>query len=280
MTTIRATITVHTEPMRKFQAMVQAGLGGGGGTGGSVTAGGASNPFEDWRRQTERIYSTFAVRRFGQFSRSGGDWPALALSTIKARAGAARGRDGKGGGSGGGAGARSSLGRDTSKKAKAEFGPLGKLTGAGGRTVSILVDTGILRRAVGMDGVGHRTTRLTNGIQYGFTEVSHGPGKFAALAKRRAELAKQISSKRTLTLGTPEATRSIKAAKARHALLGAAGKTLTIGELASYHHFGMGNNPVRRILVAPDAQATATIARALSAAVGKAIAISRSGGGK
>lgn len=291
MTTIRPVITVHAEPMRKFAALVQSGLGGGGGTGGGVASGGASNPFEDWRRQTERIYSTFVVRRFNQFSRGGGDWPALALSTIKARAGAARGRAGKGGGSGEGVGARSSLGRltvsDIARKkgiskydANRVHGPLGKLVGAAGRTVSILTDTGILRRAVGMEGAGHRTTRLVNGIQYGFTDQTHGPGKFAALAQRRAALAKQISSKRTLTLGTPEATRSIKAAKARHALLGSGGKSVTIGELASFHHFGMGHNPVRRILVEPDPQTTATITRALDLAVRKAIAISRAGGAK
>jgi len=279
MTTIRPVITVHAEPMRKFAALVQSGLGGGGGSGGGAVAGGA-NPFEDWRRKTERIYSTFVTRRFNQFARGGGDWPALALSTIKARAGAARGRAGKGGGSGDQVGARSSLGRVTTKAAKKQFGPLGKLVGAAGRTVSILTDTGILRRAVGMEGAGHRTTRLANGIQYGFTDQTHGPGKFAALAQRRAALAKQISSKRTLTLGTPEATRTIKAAKARHALLGSGGKSVTIGELASFHHFGMGHNPVRRILVEPDPQTTATITRALDLAVRKAIAISRTGGGK
>jgi len=267
MTTIRPVITVHAEPMRKFAALVQSGLGGGGGSGGGAVAGGA-NPFEDWRRQTERIYSTFVTRRFNQFARGGGDWPALALSTIKARAGAARGRAGKGGGSGDQVGARSSLGRVTTKAAKKQFGPLGKLVGAAGRTVSILTDTGILRRAVGMEGAGHRTTRLANGIQYGFNDTPH-VSAVAAHFQSKMEAAKSARSATGYAKKLAKRTR------------GSRGRShVTIGQLASFHHFGMGHNPVRRILVEPDPQTTATITRALDLAVRKAIAISRTGGGK
>lgn len=231
MTTIKPVITVHIEPMRKFKAIVQAGLGGGSGGGkGTSAAGGGSNPFEDWRKQAEKRYSTFITQRFSSFSRGGGDWPALALSTIRARSEPARGRAGKGGGSGGGIGARSSLGRVTTAAAKAKYGPLGLLKAAG-RTVSILVDTSMLMKAVGMNGVGHRSTRLPNGVQYGFNDTPHPGG-------------------------------------------------VTIGQLASYHHFGKGHNPKRPILVEPSPAVVQGMRNDLSLAVRKAIQISKSGGGK
>lgn len=288
MTSARTSITLHLEPMHRFRALVQAGLGGGGGgaKGPSAPAGGP-NPFEEWRNQAARRYSSFSVSRFNAFSRGGGDWPALALSTIRARAGAARGREGKGGGSGGGKGARSSLARDTSKAAKKQFGKLGALVSAAGRTVSILVDQGIIKRAVAVDGAGHRTTRLSNGIQYGFTDVPHGTGRFAAIAQRRADLAKKISKKKHLTLGTKAATDTIRAARRRGELLAAAAKgrkggvrasALTIGQLATIHHFGTKTIPARPILVEPSPAVVASIANDLSSAVRKAIALSKTGG--
>lgn len=295
MTSARTSITLHLEPMRRFRALVQAGLGGGGGgaKGPSAPAGGP-NPFEEWRNQAARRYSSFSVARFNAFSRGGGDWPALAISTIKARTGAARGREGKGGGSGGGKGARFSLGRETYKglrrrgvstyDAKRLAGTLKQVAG---RTVSILTDTGTLKRAVGVDGAGHRTTRLSNGIQYGFEDVPHGTGRFAAIARRRADLAKKFSKKKRLTLGTKEATDTIRAARRRGELLAAAPKgrkggvrssALTIGQLATIHHFGTKTIPARPILVEPSPAVVASIANDLSSAVRKAIALSKTGG--
>lgn len=184
MTSVRPVITVKIDAMRRFRDSVTAGLGGGGG-GKGVAPGSASSggsPFDAWRKAVEKRYSTFVTARFAQFSRGGGDWPALALSTIAARRGPARGRGGKGGGSGGGSGARISMGRETyaglrrrgvsAYDARRIAGTLRQT----GRTVSILVDTGILMRAVGMNGAGHRTTRLPNGIQYGFNETPHRGG--------------------------------------------------------------------------------------------------------
>ena len=279
MTSARTSITLHLEPMHRFRALVQAGLGGGGGgaKGPSAPAGGP-NPFEEWRNQAARRYSSFSVSRFNAFSRGGGDWPALALSTIRARAGAARGREGKGGGSGGGKGARSSLARDTSKAAKKQFGKLGALVSAAGRTVSILTDTGTLKRAVGVDGAGHRTTRLPNGIQYGFTDVPH-VGAFqshkAKLAERRLErdAAKKLSAGKSRPKRKPGSGPLSKSSR------GARGSsTLTIGQLATIHHFGTKTIPARPILVEPSPAVVASIANDLSSAVRKAIALSKTGG--
>lgn len=71
------------------------------------------------------IYAAFVRKRFAIFSRGGGDWPALALSTIKAR------RKGKG------KAKSSSLARDTSKAGA-------PLVSAGGGSYAILRDTGLL----------------------------------------------------------------------------------------------------------------------------------------
>ena len=215
--------------MRQLRAIVAAGLGGGGG-GGSATAAGGENPFEKWRTQAAKVYGEFSAKRFNRFSRGGGDWPALAFSTIRARAAADRERKGKGGGSAGGFGSRESFGR---VKKGARKGPLGAsaLLAATGRTVSILHDQGMLMSAVRYGRPGNRVTRLPNGIQYGFDETPHPGG-------------------------------------------------VTIGQLAAFHHFGRGHNPVRRILVQPDSVTSDLIRKQLELAVGRAIAISRSGGAK
>jgi hypothetical protein len=88
----------------------------------------ASNPatIQKMFLQWSRIYGAFIRRRFNTYSRGGGDWPALALSTVLRRRKGKR-VDKK----------RSSLARDTSKAGK------GRLVQAGG-TVTILRDTGLL----------------------------------------------------------------------------------------------------------------------------------------
>lgn len=73
--------------------------------------------------QWMRIFTSFIQRRFNTFSRGGGDWPALALSTVAQR------RKGKGRAD------RSSLARDTKDR--------GKLVPAGG-TYTILRDSSLL----------------------------------------------------------------------------------------------------------------------------------------
>lgn len=228
MTSVRPVITVKIDALREFSATVQQGLGGGGrgGAGAAAPASGGNNPFDRMFTQWDAIYSAFSRKRFNQFSRGGGDWPALALSTIQGRRGPARGRDGKGGGSGGGEGARISAARDTRKGGK-RLGPLG-LTQAAGRTVSILRDTGQLMSSLSRGHPGHRVTRIPKGIQVGFNDIGHTGG-------------------------------------------------VTMGQLATWHHFGMGNNPARTILVDPDAATRALMVRATDAAVRTAIAQSKRG---
>jgi len=169
MASIRVQVKVDLGALHRFGGTVSAGLSGSG----------AAGALEDWRKQAAARISAFETRRFNQYSRGGGDWPALAISTIRARRKAAYGRGGKGGGSGGGIGSRSSLGRVTTPAAKAKYGPLGYLKAAGGRTVSILVDTGILKNAVSVGGAGNSVKRLPNGLSYGFNYTPHmgGGGK-------------------------------------------------------------------------------------------------------
>lgn len=83
--------------------------------------------------QWTRMYAAFIQRRFNKFSQGGGDWPALALSTINARRKGRKLKNPK----------RSSLARDT----QGEQGPAGRLVNAGG-VFSILVDSGLLKRSL------------------------------------------------------------------------------------------------------------------------------------
>ena len=53
---------------------------------------------------------------------------------------------------------------------------------------------------------------------------------------------------------------------------------VTMGQLTVFHHFGKGHNPVRRILVDPDAATKAGITLDLNDAVKRSIALSKAGG--
>lgn len=144
----------------------------------------ANNPEmrRGWRQVTA-IYEAFTKRRFNTFSRGGGDWRPLALSTVKARrtGGKAKGGVDFGGGRSNGkrlgTGARSSLAIDTRKK--------DILVSAGG-TFSILRDKGFLFNALTIGTPGNRITDIPNGIVYGFSDAPHagdgGPISIGRLA--------------------------------------------------------------------------------------------------
>lgn len=197
-------VSIKIDNLQRFNAEVIKGFGGVEGPIGS-------GPFEDMRRQWAARYSAFASKRYSTFSRGGGDWPPLALSTIRARRGPdqrrarAKAKESKRLS----LGSASSLARDTRSKAGREAGPLGRLVSAGGRRVAILVDTGLLKNAVAIGGAGNKITRTPRGLRYGFAFTPHVTGK----AK-----------------GHP-----------------------TMSKIAAWHHFGLGHNPKREILVAPDA---------------------------
>lgn len=78
---------------------------------------------------------------------------------------------------------RSSLGRNTSAAAKKRAGTdFGELTGVGsGVAVSILKDTGILRNALNIGGVGNLSDAIPMGIVFGFRATPHG-GDSATIA--------------------------------------------------------------------------------------------------
>jgi hypothetical protein len=183
-------------------------------------------------------YSAAMRRRFSQFARGGGNWPPLAVSTVAARYGrlgqkistsaGARGRGDRfdtwtrrGGGTKAG---RTSLARDTGRG--------GKLVGVN-KSFSILQDTGTLFRSLNIGSPGNVNRRVSSGIEFGIG----GPAK----GQRRVQLTFQHKGKRKRTRGLATGSPSI-------------------GQIASYHHFGMGRNPVRRVIDLPDA-ATLTVMR-------------------
>jgi len=122
---VSLTVNLKLDGLAKFKQAVDFGAG----------------PIRDAIRQWAYRYRTWAQRRFDSYSKGGGDWPALALTTIRGR------RKGKNWGKNK---KRSSLARDTLN----EFGRgAGALVSAGG-TVSILRDTGLLFMALAPAFIG------------------------------------------------------------------------------------------------------------------------------
>lgn len=139
--------------LKRFSAQVRDGLRN------------HTGPYGEMFTQWAGVYAAFSRRRFDAYSRGGGDWKPLALSTVRARAKAARGRAGKGGGSKAGRGARSSL----------AIGRGGRLVSAG-RTVSILRNTGILFNALTIGAKGNLVQNAPYAVIYGFDRTQHGRG--------------------------------------------------------------------------------------------------------
>jgi len=135
-----------------------------------------ASPAMDWlQKQWLDVYSTFIKRRFDRSSKGGGDWPALALSTIQRR------RKGVNPSkrSGRGVGDRSSLARDTRRG--------GQLVSGGGGAFSILRDTGTMFNALSLSNAANASAPIPLGVAYGFREVPH-PGKGTMTIARLAAI--------------------------------------------------------------------------------------------
>lgn len=124
-----------------------------------------SPEFRNVRRQWLSRVSAFTLRRFDAFSRGGGNWAPLALSTVKGRRSGGSGRNPA-------KATRSSLARDTRRS--------GGLVAAG-KTVAILKDTGLLRNALRLSSPGNAARDIPNGVAFG---ISGGPAHIRAGATK------------------------------------------------------------------------------------------------
>lgn len=113
MMQVTVKVQIDMSPLKKFQREIDAGLQ-------STRPGHLRNAIQLWAR----IYRSFTQERFDKFSKGGGNWAPLSMTTIIAR------RHGKGGG--GKRGGRA----------------LGRARASGGGQVSILRDTGALFSAI------------------------------------------------------------------------------------------------------------------------------------
>lgn len=165
--------------------------------------------FDQWGHR----YETFIRRRFDRYSKGGGDWAPLALSTGNARRAPAR----RSAASPLRTGAASSLFRDTARG--------GALVGTG-RRASILVNTGILKAALTIGARGNQFKQIPGGVRYGFGPEKHPAGKKAL----SAESIRGLTSRRAKLKNLPN-----------------------IDQLAAFHQYGGKHLPARPILVPPDA---------------------------
>ena len=152
-----------------------------------LESGALSGALGDMLKQWAARYLGFSRRRFNRFSRGGGDWPALAHSTIAARA-------------------RRKFGRVRMKKNRLtglmdfvksysaprniKMGPRVSMTSVGrgrkrkavGITVSILRDTGTLLNALTFGNPGNIVKGRRGGIDVGFGgPARHGKGQGASI---------------------------------------------------------------------------------------------------
>lgn len=230
-------ITINDERARRLIAGLGA-LADGSATGG---------PFGDLLTQWGREISAYERRRFDRFSKGGGNWKPLALSTVRRRA--AAGKPSKTnpfaafGGKKDGTGARSSLARDTKRG--------GKLVSAG-RTVSVLRDTGTLMGALDIGKPGNAYRRIRGGVEFGIEggPAAPKPFNFQKITKTKAGKSKRGKKARDHKSGN-----------------------VTIGQVAAFHQSGGKHLPQRKVVDVPD---QATLNRMSSLA---AIAVERSMGG-
>jgi hypothetical protein len=142
-------VKVNLSGMRRFQGQMRAGLEG------------RSGPMDTAFRRIGARYLAFARRRFKRQSEGGGDWPALAPATIRARRGG-----------------------ETARRVKkwSKAGKARTTTRGGAVRVLILRDTGVLLNAltIGMDG--NRFERISGGVRVGFGGPARHPGGRATIA--------------------------------------------------------------------------------------------------
>ena len=124
----------------------------------------ANSPVRGAIRQWAAIYRSFIQLRFRRFSRGGGDWPPLKLSTVRSR------RKGKR--------------RSRSRKSSLAMDDSGNLVDAG-IGVSILQDTGVLFDALAPEFIGapgQYQDNIPYGIRVGFGGPASHPGSSVTIA--------------------------------------------------------------------------------------------------
>lgn len=208
---------------------------------GLAQAEGASAPgpiramYTRWGRRVQ----LFNEERFDRFSVGGGDWAPLALTTIRARKGpgkSARGSVGKfnqrfGGSGSESRGSRSSLARDTARG--------GGLVPAG-RTVSILKDTGVLRKALVIGAAGSTFEMIPSGFVYGVAgNAPHPPKRSGGGAAIAATVALASRAGKATSRSVPKKS-------------GGSRSVPSIGKIAGFHQSGGKYLPKREIIVVPN----------------------------
>lgn len=200
-----------------------------------------------WLKRVE----AFTRRRFSQFSRGGGDWPALAASTIAKRraAGSTSIAKGKNIIREGGLDYRKSKSGKLSLVAQA----VARDTTRGGGTVvsnrraAILNDTGTLFASLTIKANGNVADSIPGGVRYGIQ---------GGQSRKRAKITRKLVSKKTGKTRTGRVFGSVSASP-------------SVGQIATWHHFGKGNNPARRIVVNPDQATLGAMSNDLARAVSK-----------
>lgn len=162
--------------------------------------------FARWRNQVASLYSAAMKRRFVQFSRGGGTWPALAESTLLGRRGASANALRR-------ARSRSFAGnrrqRVTRTRAYRE-----RLLRARG-TAAILRDTGALFRALDVRNTGNGTKAIRGGIVFQFSDATHpkrgGKGKPMTIARLATihHFGQGRVPRRTILVDPPEETKKL-----------------------------------------------------------------------
>jgi hypothetical protein len=145
-----STVFINIGPLQNLRTQLDAELASGG-----------SGPIHDALRQWAFIVRTYEQRRFIRFARGGGDWPALAPSTIAGH------RHGKGG--------NFKRGKKALAKSKA----------SGGGQVSILWDVGTLLTAldpVFQSAPGAVEEAIPYGIEIGYGGPAPHPGGHTTIA--------------------------------------------------------------------------------------------------
>ena len=129
------TVKLDMRPLKRFAAEVRRDLRTNG-----------SGPIRQMLRQWGRRYLGFTKKRFLKLSRGGGDWKALASSTIRGR--------------------RKPRGKTARSKTRR----------TGGK-VAILRDTGTLLAAVSKGNAGNLFKNIRNGVRVGIGPKKHPNGK-------------------------------------------------------------------------------------------------------
>lgn len=235
-------VKVNTEPLSQIRTAL-----------GSLNRVPPHPAFVDMGNQWLRRVESFTRRRFDRFSKGGGNWPPLALSTVNGRAGASSAFKGKT------IAKRNGLDHVVTGSGKRRLiaQPIARDTTRGGgivkttRRAAILVNTGTLKAALTIGSQGNVAQQIPGGVRYGIEG-----GRAARAFKATGSSAK---GRKTTTRGTI----STKA---------------TLGQIARWHQDGAGRLPKREIVVTPDAETVGGMERDLARAVRRIVDESRKAG--